>query len=98
MTKDTRTYSGVKTACSINGDGKIGQAGAKKKKGYQFKPHTRINWKWIKYLNLSCETIKVIEENISSKISDSSHGNIFTNMSAQTKKKKKGKITQMGLN
>ena len=36
--------------------------------------------RWIKYLNISCDTIKVLEEIIGRKISDIPHSSIFTNM------------------
>ena len=40
-------------------------------------PHTRINSKWIEDLNVRPKTIKIIEENIGSKISDIAHSNIL---------------------
>ena len=40
-------------------------------------PHERINSKWIKGLNVTPEAIKIIEENIGSKISDIAHRNSF---------------------
>ena len=39
-------------------------------------PHTRINSKGIKDLNVRPETIKIIEENIGSQILDMAHNNI----------------------
>ena len=44
---------------------------------HQLTPYTRINLKWIKVLNISCDIIKVLGENIGRKISDIPHSNIF---------------------
>ena len=51
-------------------------------------PHTRINSKWIKDLNVRTKTIKIIEENIGSKISDITCSNILLDISPQTRKTK----------
>ena len=52
---------------------------------HQLMPYTKINSRWIKDLNISHDTIKVLEENISRKISDIPCSNIFTDMSPRTR-------------
>ena len=68
----------------------------KMKLDHHITPNTRINSKWIKDLNISCDTIKTLLEHRSSKISDISSNNIFANISPKGRGNK-GKNKQMGL-
>ena len=59
------------------------------KLNHQLTPYTKINSSWIKDLNISRDTIKVLVENIGRKISGMPCNNIFTNRSLSTRDIKK---------
>ena len=60
------------------------------KLGHRLTPYKKINSRWIKYLNISCDTLKVLEENIGKKVSDIPCSNIFTDMSPRARDIKEG--------
>ena len=53
-----------------------------------FIPHTEINSKRIKDLNMGPETIKILEEKTGNNVSDISNSNIFLDMSPRQGKQK----------
>ena len=61
----------------------------KMKLDHQLTPYTKINSRWIKDLNISHATIKVLKENIGSKMPDIPHSRIFANISPRARKIKK---------
>ena len=77
LTKETRIYNGAKTASSINGAGKIGQLRVEMKLEYFLTPYTKINSKWIKDLNVSPKTIKLLDRNIGRTLDDINQSKIL---------------------
>ena len=59
------------------------------KLGHQLTPYTRRNSRWIKDLNISHDTIKLLEGNKGNKISDTPCSNIFANISSRAREIKK---------
>lgn len=51
----------------------------------QFISYTKINSRWIKYLNLKLETVNLLETNIGSKLFGISFGNDFFDLTSKVK-------------
>ena len=62
---------------------------------HQLTPYTKIALRWIKDLNISHDTIKVLEENIGRKISDIPRRNICINISPRARDIKERILNQI---
>ena len=78
LIKEARIYNGEKTASSISSAGKTGHVHVKEW-NYNIPYHhtQKINSKWIKALNVTPDTIKLLEENIGRTLYDINHSKLL---------------------
>ena len=96
MTKEARIYNGEKTASSISVAGKA--TCTRMKLEHSLTPHTQMNSKQIKHLNVRPDTIKLLEENTGRTLFDINHSKIFFDPPPRVRKiKTKTNGTQLNL-
>ena len=77
--------NGKKTASSTNGVGKMGQPHEKNETEPFPISHTKIDFKWMKDLNVRKESIKILKENTGSHLFNLSHSNFFLETSPKAR-------------
>ena len=82
------------TVSSTDGAGKTGQLHLKE--WNWITPYTKVNPKWIKDLNVSHETIKLLEKNIGKNLLDINMSDLFLNI-ISLGKENNSKNEQVGL-
>jgi hypothetical protein len=75
----SKTYNGEKTTSSTNVAGKNGFLSEKLKLDPCLSPCTNINSKWIRNLNIRCETLKLVQERAGNILEVIGIGNDFLN-------------------
>ena len=92
--KEARIYSGEKSLFSKWCWESYAAIYKRMKLEYFLTLYTKINSKWIKDLNVTLETIKILEERIDRTFVDINHSGIFMDLSLQAKETK---INKWGL-
>ena len=78
LTKEARIYNGEKTISFNKWCWENWSTTCKRMKlEHSLTPYTKINLKWIKYLNIRPETIKLLEENRGKTLSNINHSRIL---------------------
>ena len=93
--KGGKTTQSGKTVSSTNGAGQ--PACTNMKLDHYLTPYTKISSKWIKHLNVTLDTITLLQENIGRTFSAINHSNIFFQSISQNNGGKKPKINKWDL-